>query len=257
MDGYCSNRRGFLGTAAAGAGAAFLGQAAAGGTEEQNRQGNVPLPYHYTMPAFPKGATILFQGDSITHGGRGGDPNHYMGHSYAYLIAARIGADVPERELNFLNRGVSGNTVNDLLARWQKDAIDLKPDVLSILIGVNDRSTYSVDDYRKTYTRLLEMTMSALPRVVLVLCDPFVNARETATSRARIEVDARRAVVKELAEAFKAIHVPTQDIYDEAARRGNPNYWIWDEVHPMPAGHELLARRWIEAVAAQLPTRPT
>src|SRR5271157_4920077 len=93
------------------------------------------------IAAFTLGARILFQGDSITDGNRGrsADPNHILGHGYVFIIAAKFGAAFPEARLEFLNRGVSGNTVLDLERRWQKDAIDLKPDVLSILIGVNDR----------------------------------------------------------------------------------------------------------------------
>ena len=82
----------------------------------------------------------MFQGDSITDGNRGrsADPNHILGHGYVFIIAAKYGAAFPEAKLDFMNRGVSGNTVLDLEKRWQKDALDLKPDLLSILIGVND-----------------------------------------------------------------------------------------------------------------------
>jgi lysophospholipase L1-like esterase len=92
------------------------------------------------MPAFREGNTILFQGDSITDGnrGRGLDPNHILGHGYQFIIAAKFGGRLPSRHLSFLNRGVSGNTVADLQKRWEKDTLALKPDILSILIGVND-----------------------------------------------------------------------------------------------------------------------
>jgi len=92
------------------------------------------------MPAFSENARILFQGDSITDGNRGrsADPNHILGHGYCFIIAAQYGAQFPEKKLTFMNRGISGNTVSNLQARWQKDTLDLKPDVLSILIGVND-----------------------------------------------------------------------------------------------------------------------
>lgn len=245
MDIHRSTRRGFLGTAAVCAGSVACG----GGEVRGAARAGL---YEYPKPAFKKGSTILFQGDSITHGGRGRDPNHYMGHSYAYLVAARLGADMPQQDLRFLNRGVSGNTVKSLQARWQKDALDLKPDVLSILIGVNGRYRFSAEEYAKTYKGLLEQTIAALGGITLVLIDPFVNPREKPESRARIEVDKRRAIVKELAKTFKAIHVPTQEMFDEAAKGCTPNYWIWDGVHPMPAGHELLARKWVETVAAHL-----
>lgn len=89
-----------------------------------------------------KGMVFLFQGDSITDGNRGrnNDPNHIMGHGYAFSIASRLGADYPEKQFQFYNRGISGNTILDLAQRWQTDTIDLQPDVLSILIGANDCS---------------------------------------------------------------------------------------------------------------------
>ena len=93
------------------------------------------------IPALTPRARILFQGDSITDGNRGrnSDPNHILGHGYVFLIAARWGAAYPEKDWTFLNRGVSGNTVADLSSRWQADTLDLQPDLLSILVGVNDQ----------------------------------------------------------------------------------------------------------------------
>src|SRR5580693_2752855 len=103
------------------------------------------------IAAFTPGARILFQGDSITDGNRGRslDPNHILGHGYAFIIAAKFGAAFPEANLEFFNRGVSGNTVLDLEKRWQKDTLDLRPDVLSILIGVNDRGRVPLDEYER------------------------------------------------------------------------------------------------------------
>src|SRR3954466_4147847 len=91
-------------------------------------------------PEFPAGARILFQGDSITDGNRGrtADPNHILGHGYAFIIAAKYAAQFPAQHLTFINRGISGNKVSDLAKRWTSDALLLKPTVLSILIGIND-----------------------------------------------------------------------------------------------------------------------
>src|SRR5689334_11312604 len=98
------------------------------------------LPEMIDSPVFTQGARILFQGDSITdgHRERSAGPSHSLGHGCADIIAARYGAALAERQLTFLNRGISGNTVPDLVARWQKDTLDLRPGVLSILVGVND-----------------------------------------------------------------------------------------------------------------------
>ena len=132
-----------------------------------------------------KSLIILFQGDSITDGNRGRntDPNHIMGHGYAFSIASRIGADFPESKHSFYNRGISGNRVSDLKDRWQADTLDLKPDVLSILIGINDVSMLigkqevedkDVDQFENTYRHLLAQSKERNPDILFVLCLPFV-----------------------------------------------------------------------------------
>ncbi|MBD0258018.1 MAG: twin-arginine translocation signal domain-containing protein, partial [Cytophagales bacterium] len=95
-------------------------------------------------PAGGEGVTFLFQGDSITDGNRtrDNDWNHVMGHGYAYILASKLWYEHPGKGFRFLNRGVSGNKVTDLAARWQADALDLKPDVLSILVGINDVAAF-------------------------------------------------------------------------------------------------------------------
>ena len=134
------------------------------------------------IPAFTPGARILFQGDSITDGNRGrsADPNHILGHGYVFIIAAKFGGAFPQANLEFFNRGTSGNNVLDLEKRWQKDTLDLKPAVLSILIGVNDRRRVPLDQYERTYDNLLSDAKAANPKLKLVLCEPFVvNHRAT------------------------------------------------------------------------------
>jgi lysophospholipase L1-like esterase len=212
--------------------------------------------YDYRLPKIAQGATLLFQGDSITDmkwGRNQRDRNHYLGHSYVYLIAARLHTDMPEAKLNFLNRGNSGNTVSNLKARWQKDALNLKPDVLSILIGVNDAGRgVEADAYAADYHAILEQSRKANPRLKIVLLEPFMlpatKAKAGSDARRR-RVDRLRPVVAKLAAEFEATLLPTQQIFDDAAKRADPSHWIWDGVHPLPQGHELIARHWIEAVA--------
>lgn len=211
------------------------------------------------------GAVILFQGDSITDGNRGRnmDPNHIMGHGYAFSIASRIGADFPEKRYQFYNRGISGNKIIDLKKRWQTDTLDLKPDVLSILIGVNDSSSVvlkgepviSVEKYADTYKSLLDQTLAKFPDIILVLCEPFIQP----VGRVKENWDAyhsdmirRQAVVRKLAEQYKTIFVGFQEVFDKASKKAPANYWIWDGVHPTVAGHELMARKWIEQVEERI-----
>lgn len=205
-------------------------------------------------PLFQKGERILFQGDSITDGNRGrsADPNHILGHGYAFIVAARNGAAFPELQLDFMNRGVSGNTVLDLEKRWQKDTLDLKPDVLSILIGVNDQSrNVPLDQYEQVYDKLIGEVKAANPKVKLVLCGPFglpVGARKANWDAWREGLEKRQAIVAKLAEKHKAALVLFQKAFDEAAQRAPAEHWIWDGVHPTYNGHQIMADAWESAV---------
>lgn len=219
--------------------------------------------YDYQLPKFRKGSRLLFQGDSITDmkwGRNQKDRNHYLGHSYVYLIAARLGVEMPEARLDFYNRGVSGNKVADLRNRWQKDAIDMKPDLLSILIGVNDvgRNLNGVDvtTWEADYRFILDAGRKANPDLRLVLLDPFVLpsgrlADTDAFKKWRDQVERLIPIVARLATDYKAVHIKTQEIFDAAAEAVSPEHWIWDGVHPLPQGHELIARNWLEQTSTR------
>ena len=126
---------------------------------------------------FKRELKILFQGDSITDANRSrsDDWNHLMGHGYAYLIASRFWYDQPDKGLAFYNRGISGDKITDLAMRWKEDTLDLRPDILSILIGVNDVSyfmegdeRYSAGNYEKDYDALILRTKNELPEVLSI-----------------------------------------------------------------------------------------
>lgn len=204
------------------------------------------------------GAVILFQGDSITDGNRGrnADPNHILGHGYQFSIGSRAGADYPEKKYIFYNRGISGNKVIDLEKRWQTDALDLKPDVLSILVGVNDSSSVvihwepvvTVEKYEETYQLLLEQTLAKFPSIIFVLCEPFIlpvgRVKENWDAY-HADIVQRQAVVRKLATKYNAVFVGFQEVFNNACKRAAADYWIWDGVHPTVAGHELMAREWL------------
>lgn len=207
---------------------------------------------------------FLFQGDSITDGNRGrnNDPNHIMGHGYAFSIASRVGADFPKKHLSFYNRGISGNTITDLNARWQKDTLDIKPDVLSILVGVNDvdsairqKDVLTTARFEEAYRMLLNVTKEQLPGCLLVICEPFIlpigrvkdNLGEWKTEMQKIQ-----SIVARLAKEYSAVFVPLQTVFDNAAARVTPEYWIWDGIHPTVAGHELITRQWLKQVGKKI-----
>lgn len=198
---------------------------------------------------------ILFQGDSITDCGRereeggSGDP---LGRGYPALIAKALDA-AGQHEV--LNRGISGNRVVDLYARWKVDALRLRPDFISILIGVNDTwhemksgNGVEVGRYAQIYRLLLEWTREVLPEVKLVLCEPFILSCGTVTSEWFPEMEKRREVVRELVHDFDTHWVPFQTEFDQALSRHPAEYWAADGVHPTPNGHELMAACWLRHV---------
>lgn len=203
---------------------------------------------------------ILFQGDSITDGGRSrnDDPNHVLGHGYPYIIAAQLGNEMAEEQPWFVNRGVSGDRVSDLYARWNEDAISIKPDILSMLIGVNDlwrsingEASGVTDRFERAYRHLLEETSVVLPDTKLILCEPFIlrtGATEEKWEAWKQQIRHYQQVVWQLADTYGAVHVPLQKRFDEACSRADAAYWIWDGVHPTAAGHALIADQWLSVV---------
>lgn len=208
--------------------------------------------------------TFLFQGDSITDGNRSRDNdwNHVMGHGYAYLIASRLWCDLPAKNLHFFNRGISGNKVTDLAARWQPDTVAINPNVLSILVGINDTDAairgnkdFTPVAYENDFRALLTQTRQQLPEVQLVICEPFIlpvgRVKDSWADFER-EVSARQQSAKKLAGEFDAIFVPLQNVFNQALNNAPADYWIWDGIHPMPGGHELIAREWLSQVGEKL-----
>lgn len=206
------------------------------------------------------GTVILFQGDSITDAGRsrrstGPNDAAALGHGYPVLIGSALLADYPAANLKILNRGISGHKVPDLAKRWEKDTVELKPDILSILIGVNDiwhklngRYNGTVKDYETGYRALLKGTRKSLPDVRIVICEPFVLRCGAVNDSWFPEFGQRRDVAKKLAEEMNITFVPFQAMFDEAAKKAPPEYWTRDGVHPTLAGHGLIAKTWRDVV---------
>lgn len=206
------------------------------------------------------GMVVLFQGDSITDCGRDrsrGDPNMAgtLGTGYPLLVASAELAARPGSDLKFYNRGVSGNKIPDLEQRWAADTLALKPDVLSVLVGVNDfwhkksgRYTGTVADYESGFGALLQATRQALPSVRLVVLEPFVLRCGAVDATWFPEFDERRAAAARVARQANATFVALQARFTQLASRTSPEYWAADGVHPTAAGHGLIAERWRRAV---------
>ena len=192
---------------------------------------------------------ILFQGDSITDGGRGrtDDPNHIMGHGYVFNIASYLGAKYPQK-FEFINRGESGDYSTKLLSRWHRDTVALKPDVLSLMIGVND-SHQGIEPQR--YEDVMNMMLDDIPATKLILMEPFRYRNQQddetwAVIRGRIQE--YQKIVRKIASERNAIFVPLEEVFDSAFQRAPKEYWIWDGVHPTYSGHLIISETWLKNV---------
>ena len=206
------------------------------------------------------GDTILFQGDSITDAGRkrnmpDANSDAALGRGYAWLAAAQLLIDRPDEKLKIFNRGISGNKVYQLAERWQADCLDLKPNVLSILIGVNDfwhkhNHDYegTLEKYETDYRALIKRTKDALPNVKLVLCEPFVLKVGAVDGSWFPAFDGYRAAAKKVSDESGALFVPFQTMFDAAAKIAPPKLWAADGVHPTCDGAAIMAHWWLKAV---------
>ena len=210
---------------------------------------------------FKKGNTVLFQGDSITDAGREKEkelPNNpkSFGSGYAFLAASALLNALPEKDLTMYNRGISGNKVFQLANRWDKDCLDLKPDILSILIGVNDywhkrNGNYdgTVEVYESDFRKLLKRTKAEFPDVQLVICQPFAVLETSAVDETWVEpIKEYQAAAKRISKEFDAIWVPFQEVFDEAVKHAPATYWTGDGVHAAMPGAQLMAEAWLRAV---------
>ncbi|MEN8228414.1 MAG: SGNH/GDSL hydrolase family protein [Bacteroidota bacterium] len=210
---------------------------------------------------FSEGDVVLFQGDSITDAGREkknelANSGRSFGMGYANIAASWLLGELAAKNLTIYNRGISGNKVNQLADRWDKDCLDLKPDVLSILIGVNDywhtRSGHydGTDEvYESDFRKLLQRTKEALPDIRLVICQPFVLTGTSAVDESWLEpFSVYQQMAARIADEFGATWVPFQEVFNSAIEIAPAAYWAQDGVHPSMAGAQLMARSWLEAL---------
>jgi len=213
-----------------------------------------------TTSAVGRGGIVLFQGDSVTDVGRNMSstkPNDLggLGNGYPLLIASDVMRTDPNTPWQFFNRGISGNKVPDLVARWATDALAIKPDILSLLIGVNDYWHTKTQGYTGTsaqfesqLTALLARTRTALPSVRLVLLEPFVLKIGAVDDSWFPAFTERQAIVARVAKSANATFVALQAPFTRATQSTGPAHWAADGVHPTPAGHAFIAEQWRAAV---------
>ena len=201
---------------------------------------------------------VLFQGDSITDAERSRTDLNDLGYGYAALVAAWFAALHPDKRVTFINRGISGNRAADLRGRWSPDCIDLKPNWVSIMIGINDTwRRYDSNDattasvYEDNYRALLTGIRQSLPaQTRILLIEPFVLPVPPDRAAWREDLDPKIAVVRRLAREFGTLYIPLDGLYAAASAQREPAFWADDGVHPSLAGHALIAQAWLRTVKA-------
>lgn len=222
---------------------------------------------------------ILFQGDSITDGNRlkpvesRWDLNHQIGHSYVYPIVGRLGFMYPGK-YTFINRGISGDTVDKAAARWQRDTLDENPDILSVLLGVNGNGRFEgtypegleehMRRFDETYRSLLTSAREHNPALRIILIEPFILP--CGNPKAHYDIclpifNRKQDIIRRIAEDFGAVFVPIQKDLEKLVEKTAPvllengcetdpyAYWLWDGVHPTEPMHWFIAEKWLAAAA--------
>lgn len=217
------------------------------------------------------GKRILFIGDSITDGGWGNadskpsanrnhyDMNHIYGHGYAQMCAAQMQARKPQAGYHFYNRGKGGDNLKGVSSRWEDDVLAVQPDLVSLLIGINDVGQNTVETF--DFAGWEGMLRSVIEKTLatgadMVLCTPFI-AKRGATGR-RENYEAKHEVVLQLAQIVRRVakeynlncvdFAPLIDKLVDSDRSGDRNYWMWDGIHPTQAAHLKMSELWLKKV---------
>ncbi len=197
---------------------------------------------------------FLFQGDSVTDAGRDKNDPAGLGNGYPMMFASWFSAFYPNIDVSFINKGLSGNRVKDLEARWKKDCLDLKPTWVSILIGINDtwrrydsKDPTSTERFESGYRNILTQIRENLDANI-ILCEPFVLPVPEDRIKWREDLDPKINAVRNLAREFNTLLVPLDGIFAQVSVAKPSSYWARDGVHPTPAGHALIAKAILEVV---------
>jgi len=208
---------------------------------------------------FLSNATILFEGDSITDCDRNYKSIGSLGQGYVMMISSWFSAMYPEKNVRFVNRGRKGDRVRELKARFQKDLFESKPDIVSILIGINDvlrkdiwnRPT-ALESFEKDYRQILEQIRSK-KNAKPVMIQPFLLDSAERYVYLKKELDVLLKVMGKLSEEFESVLIPLDSIFSEASTKRASYFWASDGVHPTLPGHALIALSWLRIVLNVLP----
>ncbi|ALV21796.1 SGNH/GDSL hydrolase family protein [Carnobacterium antarcticum] len=203
-----------------------------------------------------KEATILFIGDSITDANRRREDPTDLGYGYPLLVAAALLERYPELNLSLVNRGIDGNKITDLANRWEEDCLALDPDIVSILIGINDTwhnvgteafGTQESIDRFEFYYRILLQTVKERTNAQIILMEPFVLPHPIYRKEWRIDLNSRIQVIRKLAKEYETDFVALDERLNALGMKQSYAYWTGqDGVHPTLAGHAVIAKAWLE-----------
>lgn len=208
----------------------------------------------------PPGSLILFQGDSITdmRRSKGVNVNYSLGNGYVYIIAGVLGMKCADKEYRVMNRGIAQDKVEDMQKRWQEDVLDIRPDVISILAGINNIGSMlnnltqeSLQGFEKIYSGLIEETRKAFPDSLIVVCEPFslpVGTRVRNWPKRKQLLSDVHDIIFAIAQRFGTSYLKLQSTFENAALTKSYDYWMFDGVHPTPAGHGLIAKIWLDEI---------
>jgi len=201
-------------------------------------------------------AVVLFQGDSITDAGRNREVEGSLGGGYANMAGAWFQAKYPFMNVRFINRGMGGHRVRDLQGRWDEDCINLQPTWVSIMIGINDtwmcygaNDPTSHEEFEASYRDILTRTKRQT-KAKIILIEQFVLPIPEDRIQWRGDLGPKIDIVRKLAREFADAFVPMDGIFANAMVHRPPVFWAMDGIHPLDAGHALIARSWLQAVGA-------
>ena len=205
-----------------------------------------------------KNDLVLFIGDSITDVDRNRQDSNHLGNGYPLLVAASLSARYPELQLQFLNRGISGDQVHDLKNRWEEDCISLQPNIVSVLIGINDTgnvidtqdfaSQESLQEFETTYRFILTQLKNETDAQI-VMMEPFLLSFPEERLKWREDLDPRIQIVRRLANEFAVEYIPLDGLLNTVGMKTGYQYLTGEDgVHPTVAGHGVIAKAWEEIV---------
>ncbi|MCC5896262.1 MAG: SGNH/GDSL hydrolase family protein [Alkalibacterium sp.] len=205
-----------------------------------------------------KNDTLLFIGDSITDAGRDRMEGNDLGKGFPLLIASHLQTDHPDKRLTILNRGIGGDSLGDLKDRWENDCLIINPDIVTILIGVNDTwrnqnegkelTKEELDDFESDYRFLLK-SLHQRTDARVVLMEPFVLPFPKDRVNWRVDLDPRIQIVRKMAREYQTELIPLDGILNALGIKNGFSYYTGDDgVHPTLAGHGVIAESWLKAV---------